>query len=79
MLQLRVLWSGGKVQSLGPRRRQLTHQVFNQGVPLSNFNLFSSDPVLKSFAGAFADPAAPTVLSEHGMLCGSEEFMQAAR
>jgi hypothetical protein len=46
---------------------------------LSNFNLFSSDPVLKSFAGAFADPAAPTVLSEHGMLCGSEEFMQAAR
>lgn len=62
-------------------RRQLssTHEVFNQGIPLENFNLFKSDPALLSFSKAFSDPLGPSALNDHGVRCGTVELMQTAR
>jgi hypothetical protein len=56
-----------------------THEVFNQGVPLTNFNLYKSDPTLISFANAFTDSSGQRVLNDHGVSCGTDKSMQTAR
>lgn len=62
-----------------PGRRVATHCVFNQGLPLTNFNLYKSDPHLISFTNNFADPLASQVLNTHGVRCGTEGLMNTAR
>ena len=56
-----------------------THEVFNQGVPLADFNLYKSDPILESFAKSFADSSGPNLLDQYGAYCGTQEKMKDAK
>lgn len=55
-----------------------THEVFNQGKPFKNFNLFKSDPALVRSVMEFCDAPDVELLERQGKICGSEEMMHHA-
>ncbi len=51
---------------------QATHEVFNQAVPLDDYNLFLSDPLLRAATPAWAHER----LDAFGAFCGSAEAIE---
>ena len=56
-----------------------THQVENQGPPLANYNLFSSDAALRAAVECHGVKAAAHELTEFGALVGSEAVLEHGR
>jgi len=62
-----------------------THEVFNQSTPLTNYNLFTSDPALlrglKHFGNGLLDGCnilSYNLLKSYGAKCGSSEMIEQA-
>jgi putative acyl-CoA dehydrogenase len=53
-----------------------THEVFNQAKPLSNYNMFLSDPILSTTE--FLPANQRKIVEEYGQTCGSLEKSQHA-